>query len=58
VKFERLLVHLDVDVIDFNDLPLAENYSKKQGAVLQLHAGVVRGFRQEREVRRIDSDGN
>jgi arginase len=31
MKFERLLVHLDVDVIDFNDLPLAENYSKNKG---------------------------
>ena len=31
VKFERLLLHLDVDVIDFNDLPLAENYSKNKG---------------------------
>ena len=30
-KFERLLVHLDVDVVDFNDLPLAENYSKNKG---------------------------
>lgn len=30
-KFERLLVHFDVDVIDFNDLPLAENYSKNKG---------------------------
>jgi hypothetical protein len=30
-KFERLLVHLDVDVIDYNDLPLAENYSKNKG---------------------------
>jgi arginase len=31
MKFERLLVHLDVDVIDFNDLPLAENCSKNKG---------------------------
>ncbi len=31
MKFERLLVHFDVDVIDFNDLPLAENYSKNKG---------------------------
>jgi arginase len=31
MKFDRLLVHLDVDVIDFNDLPLAENYSKNKG---------------------------
>jgi len=30
-KFDRLLVHLDVDVIDFDDLPLAENYSKNKG---------------------------
>jgi arginase len=30
-RFERLLVHFDVDVIDFNDLPLAENYSKNKG---------------------------
>jgi arginase len=30
-EFERLLVHFDVDVIDFNDLPLAENYSKNKG---------------------------
>ena len=30
-KFERLLVHFDVDVVDFNHLPLAENYSKNRG---------------------------
>src|SRR5437588_5244104 len=30
-KFERLLIHFDVDVVDFNDLPLAENYSKNKG---------------------------
>ena len=31
VRFERFLVHFDVDVVDFNDLPLAENYSKNRG---------------------------
>lgn len=31
VRFERLLVHFDVDVVDFNDLSLAENYSKNRG---------------------------
>jgi len=31
MKFERLLAHLDVEVIDFNDLPLPENYSKNKG---------------------------
>jgi arginase len=30
-KFERFLIHFDVDVVDFNDLPLAENYSKNKG---------------------------
>jgi len=30
-KFERFLVHFDVDLVDFNDLPLAENYSKNKG---------------------------
>jgi arginase len=30
-KFDRILVHFDVDVVDFNDLPLAENYSKNRG---------------------------
>jgi len=30
-KFERFLVHFDVDVIDYNELPLAENYSKNKG---------------------------
>jgi arginase len=30
-RFQRLLVHFDVDAVDFNDLPLAENYSKNKG---------------------------
>lgn len=30
-KYDRLLVHLDVDVVNFDDLPLAENYSKNRG---------------------------
>ena len=30
-KFEKFLVHFDVDVIDYNELPLAENYSKNKG---------------------------
>src|SRR5579864_1095519 len=45
-KFERLLVHFDVDVIDFNDLPLAENYSKNKGLsyghALELLEALVR----------------
>jgi arginase len=29
--FDRILVHFDADVVDFNELPLAENYSKNRG---------------------------
>jgi arginase len=30
-KFERLLIHLDVDVLDFTDMPLAENTRRNVG---------------------------
>ena len=30
-RFERLLVHFDVDVIDFTDLPLSENAGRGEG---------------------------
>jgi arginase len=30
-KFERLLIHLDVDVLDFADMPLAENTRRNVG---------------------------
>ncbi len=30
-RFERLLVHFDVDTVDFNDLPLSENTGRNQG---------------------------
>ena len=30
-RFERLLVHLDVDVLDFADIPLAENTRRNVG---------------------------
>lgn len=30
-KFDRLLLHFDVDVIDFNDLPLSENTGQNEG---------------------------
>jgi arginase len=30
-KFERLLIHLDVDVLDFADVPLAENTRRNVG---------------------------
>lgn len=30
-QFERLLVHLDVDVLDYVDMPLAENNRRNVG---------------------------
>jgi arginase len=33
-KFEKVLVHLDVDVIDFEDFPIAENTRRKRGLSL------------------------
>lgn len=30
-SFEHLLIHLDVDVLDYIDLPIAENYRRNQG---------------------------
>jgi arginase len=30
-QFERLLIHLDVDVLDFGDMPLAENTRRNVG---------------------------
>ena len=30
-RCERLLVHFDVDVIDFTDVPLSENWGRNQG---------------------------
>lgn len=30
-QYDRLLIHFDVDVIDFVDMPLSENYSRNEG---------------------------
>lgn len=30
-QYEHLLIHFDVDVIDFVDMPLSENYSRNEG---------------------------
>jgi arginase len=35
-RFERLLVHFDVDVIDFTDAPLSENTGRNEGLALDL----------------------
>lgn len=30
-RFERVLIHLDVDVMDYEDFPIAENTRRKEG---------------------------
>jgi arginase len=30
-RFDRMLVHFDVDVIDFTDVPLSENWGRNEG---------------------------
>ena len=35
-RFDRLLVHFDVDTIDFTDAPLSENTGRNEGLALQV----------------------
>jgi arginase len=35
-RFDRLLIHFDVDVIDFNDAPLSEETGRGQGLPLDV----------------------
>jgi arginase len=42
VAFERLLVHFDVDVIDFNDAPLSENTGRGEGLPLDTAMRALR----------------
>jgi arginase len=39
--FERLLVHFDVDVIDFTDAPLSENTGRNEGISLDTALGAL-----------------
>jgi arginase len=34
-RFDHLLIHFDVDLVDFNDLPLSENAGRNQGLPLR-----------------------
>jgi arginase len=43
-KFKRLLVHLDVDVLDFADMPLAENTRRNVGLKFDQLVAVLRVF--------------
>jgi arginase len=43
-RAERYVVHLDVDVIDFVDAPLAENYSRNTGLTLAATMAALSGL--------------
>jgi arginase len=43
-RFGRILVHLDVDVLDFADLPIAEEARRNRGLGLRNLESVVRGL--------------
>jgi arginase len=43
-RFDRLLVHLDVDVLDFTDFPLAENTRRSKGIRLEQLMPALRGL--------------
>lgn len=43
-KFERLLIHLDVDVLDFADMPLAENTRRNVGLKFDKLVAALRVF--------------
>jgi len=48
-RFERFLVHFDVDVVDFDELPLAENYSKNKGLSYRSAIAILKAlFRSQR----------
>ena len=35
-RFDRLLLHLDVDTVDFTDAPLSENTGRNEGLALDV----------------------
>jgi arginase len=43
-RFDRLLVHFDVDTIDFNDAPLSENTGRGEGLALDTAMRALRVF--------------
>jgi arginase len=43
-RFERLLIHLDMDVLDFADMPLAENTRRNTGLKFEQLVAALRVF--------------
>lgn len=43
-RFDKLLVHLDVDVIDYEDFPLAENTRRKVGLPFEVVMRALQGI--------------
>jgi arginase len=43
-EFDQLLVHFDIDLVDFNDLPLSENAGRAQGLPLDTVMAALTGL--------------
>jgi arginase len=43
-RFDRLLVHFDVDTVDFTDLPLSENTGRNEGLSFEVAMRALRGL--------------
>ena len=46
--FDRLLVHLDLDVLDYLDMPLAEEHRRNKGLRFDQLMAILRVFVQAR----------
>lgn len=45
-QFDRLLLHLDLDVLDYLDMPLAENYRRNRGLRFEQLTSALSSFLQ------------
>ena len=43
-RFDRLLVHFDVDTVDFTDAPLSENTGRNEGLPLEVACALWRSW--------------
>lgn len=43
-RFDRLLVHFDVDTVDFTDLPLSENTGRNEGLPFEVAIKALKGL--------------
>ena len=55
-RFESYLVHFDVDVVDFTDLPLSENTGHNVGLPFDTACAALEAARRRHRLRRPDRD--